>query len=169
MTLFDSLCSNTSSGGADISPCGKYRYSLYRTWNETRPKIGWVMLNPSTADAKQDDPTIRKIIKFSSGWGYGGLTVVNLYAYRSAYPNILDEVTDPVGPENDKAIIHSLENHHRIMAAWGKHTGLRAITVCEYLVRTFARVYCLRKNNDGTPKHPLYIPRDTKPILFAGE
>lgn len=87
---------------AGISECGTYRYWLCREWSPGLDSLVWLMLNPSTADATQDDPTIRRCMGFARRWGYGGITVVNLYAYRATNPRDLLTAADPVGPENDR-------------------------------------------------------------------
>ena len=90
---------------AEIDPTGLYRYSLYRGWETNAPKrIAFVMLNPSRADATNDDPTLCRCISFARSWGYGSLEVVNLFAYRASKPEELKTVTDPVGSENDRYI-----------------------------------------------------------------
>ncbi len=86
------------------SRCSHYRYSLSRTWNESLQRIVFIGLNPSTADAQHDDPTVRRCIGFARRWGYGGLTLVNLFAYRTTEPAELKEVDDPVGLDNDRWI-----------------------------------------------------------------
>src|SRR5262245_38555366 len=89
---------------AVFSPCRKYRYSLTRIWDAERPNVMFVGLNPSTADDQVDDPTVRRCIGFARKWRFGGMIIVNLFAYRSTDPNRLQEILDPVGPENDEHI-----------------------------------------------------------------
>jgi hypothetical protein len=91
---------------AVISPCGRYRYRLDRRWADG-PSIAWIMLNPSTADSNTDDPTIRRIRAFSQAWGFGALTVVNLYAWRATDPRDLWQAPGPVGPENDAYLVEA--------------------------------------------------------------
>ncbi len=86
--------------GAELSPCKAYRYALWRRWSDAPPVL-FVMLNPSTADESQDDPTIRRCISFAKQWGHGGIIVGNLFAFRSPYPNDLQTAADPIGPENN--------------------------------------------------------------------
>lgn len=90
-----------SAHDAVLSTCGRYRYRLTRTWSQNRPPATFIMLNPSTADAHEDDKTIRRCIGYARRWGLGGLVVVNLYGYRSTNPDELWKVEDPVGPDND--------------------------------------------------------------------
>lgn len=150
---------------ATISPCGKYRYALGRSWDQSGPTLGWCLLNPSTADASIDDPTIRRIIAFSRDLGFGGLEVRNLFALRSPDPAALASHPDPIGPDNDKAILELVETCPVIVAAWGKHGSLcgRAEKVCRFLAErgVMGRLKCLGKNRDGSPKHPLYLASKT--------
>ena len=103
---------------AVISPDGKYRYSLTRQWSD-KPLVAWVMLNPSTADDNADDPTIRRCIAFSINWGFGGLKVYNLFAYRSTNKNVLLTVKDPVGPDNDEFIKSACTFGLKLILGWG--------------------------------------------------
>ena len=89
---------------ADISDCGAYRYRLTREWSD-KPLLPFVMLNPSDANAEIDDPTIRRCMGFARAWGYGGIVVGNLYAFRTPYPETLWKAPDPYGPLNDAALI----------------------------------------------------------------
>ena len=91
-----------SRTGADFDPTGVYRYSLWREWDARAPAVAFVMLNPSTADAGKDDPTIRRCASFARSWGYGSLEVVNLFAYRASEPKRLRQTPDPIGPANDR-------------------------------------------------------------------
>ena len=103
---------------AEIDPTGAYRYTLERTWDGGLPCIGWIMLNPSTADATQDDPTIRRCIRFSQSWGYGSLIVVNLFAHRATSPKDLFQAESPVGPNNDRYIRYTWALCGSLIAAW---------------------------------------------------
>ena len=86
---------------AKLSECRKYRYALWRTWDETKPHVMIIGLNPSTADETKDDPTITRCINFAKSWGYGGVCMANLFAYRATEPTVMKGSTDPVGTEND--------------------------------------------------------------------
>jgi hypothetical protein len=164
-----SLFQQTPASAANISGCGRYRYWLTRTWDESRPKVTFVMLNPSTADAEKDDPTIRRCIDFAKRWGCGGLCVVNLFAYRSSKPVALATVEDPVGPGNDDVILNMSRNR-RVIVAWGatgaKYGKRRIPQVLKLL--DGQSVECLKLTDDGHPWHPLYVPADTVPIRFGG-
>jgi hypothetical protein len=148
--------------GAHISSDGFYRYGLWRTW-DYGPWLPFVMLNPSTADANLDDPTIRRCIGFAKREGYGGIRVVNLYAYRSTSPKALLTCADPVGPENDGYLYGTLAaartSRVPVIAAWGANARLdRVARVLNLLPGAVWR--CLGTTKQGAPKHPLYIKSD---------
>lgn len=111
--------------GAEISKDKKYRYSLTRIWRRAGDKVMFIMLNPSTADNEEDDPTIRRCIRYARDWNYGGLVVCNLFAYRSTDPGILRPMGDKmghdfiIGPENDKKIMECSIECDKIIYAWG--------------------------------------------------
>lgn len=150
---------------AVLSEDGVYRYRLDRVWGDPEGfKCAWLMLNPSTADADLDDPTIRKCRGFSERWGFDGLTVVNLYAYRATKPAdlwaALTSGIDIVGPENDAHIEAVLQeqNHWEgeVIAAWGNHG--RPFRIKDVLALPLSGNFsCLGKNNNGSPKHPLMV------------
>lgn len=151
---------------ATISKCQKYRYWLERVWAEDGTGfVNFVMLNPSTADAEQDDPTIRKCIGFAQRWGYMGMHVVNLFALRSTDPRMLYESSDPVGPENDAFLEAGFVSAERTIVAWGKHGELNGRA--EAVLKRFAGKYpiqALKLNGDGSPRHPLYVPYGAVPV-----
>lgn len=152
--------------GAWISDCGKYRYTLTRVWEERLPHVAFVMLNPSTADAEQDDPTIRKCIGFAKRWGYGGLTVLNLYAYRSTDPRQLKKVWDPVGPENH-FLTDVLQGCARVVLAWGANGGERGQRMMKAIAGVHPQVYAFKFTKDGHPEHPLYQPYDRELVRIT--
>jgi hypothetical protein len=139
--------------GAIISPCGKYRYELWRRWDRG-PELVWILLNPSTADAKTDDATIRKCMGFSLRWGYAGIRVVNLFAYRATSPSDLFRAENPIGPKNDKVIRSCSELE--CIAAWGNHGAFlnRASQVLQML---HGKLFCIGITNTGQPTHPARI------------
>lgn len=109
---------------AFLSECGVYRYELTRTWGDG-DRLLWIMLNPSTADADLDDPTIRRVIGFSRGFGYSGAIVANLFALRSTDPKALRTHPDPVGPANNAMLAQLARRSPFAVCAWGAHGGLR--------------------------------------------
>ncbi|AFY78083.1 hypothetical protein Ple7327_2820 [Pleurocapsa sp. PCC 7327] len=152
---------------AIFDPTGVYRYLLWREWDENAPQIGFIMLNPSTADAKRDDPTIRKCIYLASSWGYGSLAVANLFAYRTAKPKLLRQVVDPIGWENDNYLLKLSHQTQKIIFAWGNHgSWLNRSQAVISLFGDRDKIYCLGKNCTGEPSHPLYLKKETLPILY---
>lgn len=150
---------------AIISPCGKYRYSLVRQWDKSKPHLPFVMLNPSTADATEDDPTIRRCVSFAKREGAGGIVVVNLYALRSTDPKRLREVEDPVGPFNSRVIYDAAttaaEAGMPIICAWGVNDITQAAGGALAEARAAgASIMCLGKTKHGHPRHPLYLKSD---------
>jgi hypothetical protein len=126
------------------------------------------MLNPSTADATQDDPTIRRCIGFARAWGYGALEVVNLFACRATDPERLRRVPDPVGPENDRHILRAVRRASETVVAWGNrgvHLG-RHDAVLRLLRRRRVAVHCLGRTQAGHPRHPLYLRTDAPLMPF---
>jgi hypothetical protein len=129
-------------------------------------KVIFILLNPSTADATNDDPTIERCIDFAKTWGYGSLEVVNLFAYRATSPSELLHCDDPVGTENDMYILKAAEGASKIILGWGNDCSFstRDEEVLKLLKRY--KMDCLIKNNTGKPRHPLYISKKAKPIPF---
>lgn len=155
---------------AKFSDCGLYRYSLGREWDTIKPKVCWVMLNPSIADADIDDPTIRRCIGYSRAWGYGGLWVVNIFAIKATNPAELYKVVDPVGPFNNATILEHVDKSTLVVCAWGNHgaylergTQVRAMFERAGL-RAGLRVSCLTMTKAGQPGHPLYLSNHLEPM-----
>lgn len=142
---------------AYISEDGQYRYWLSRGWDCDLPTVCFVMLNPSTADAEFDDPTIRRCIGFAKLWGYGRLEVRNLFAYRATDPGQLRRVDDPVGPYGDVYLAGAAASS-LVVAAWGCHGELFGRHRAARKLLGNTKLYCLGKTKDGHPKHPLYLP-----------
>lgn len=153
---------------AEISPCGQYRYTLDRPRLDGFPDAGravFCMLNPSTADATVDDPTIRRCRGFAERWGCNGITVVNLYALRSTEPRALWEHPDPVGPENDFRLGRIARQCGDVVCAWGAAAREdRVRQVVEIFRNARARLFCLGTTKDGHPRHPLYV-RGDQPLV----
>lgn len=157
---------------AVLSPCGKYRYRLDREFGFTgEGRISFVMLNPSTADATKDDPTIRRCMGYAKAWGAARLTVVNLFAYRSTDPNALYGMSkqEAIGPENDQHILEVCQQSKLVVCAWGNHGTLhnRAKDVL-WLIGTVQTPMALKINGKSKqPAHPLYLKGDAKPVTMA--
>lgn len=153
-----------SESTAIISSCGTYRYRLTRRWDD-RPMLGWIMVNPSSADDDADDPTIRRCKGFAAAWGFGGIVVCNLYALRSTDPSALRTHPDPVGPDNDEHLVASTEA--LTVAAWGVHgAGERSTRVRVLFDQAGRPLYHLGLTRSGQPRHPLYLPRAIAPQIW---
>ena len=136
---------------AVISECGRYRYCLRRRWGDESYAL-FIGLNPSTADAVDDDPTIRRCGNFAADWGYGGL------------PAAMKAAPEPVGPENDAWLARLGADAGIRVAAWGvdgSHLGRDAAALA-----LIPDLRCLGLTKDGFPRHPLRLRRDTPPVAF---
>ena len=155
---------------ARLSDCGTYRYTLSRIWEPGLGNCLFVMLNPSTADALADDPTIRRCVGFARAWGYGSLSVVNLFALRATDPKALYRHADPVGPDNDAVIAAAARVADVVVAAWGAHGTHRdrGDAVARLIAEVAGRaVHRLSLTGDGQPGHPLYLKADLRPVLYS--
>lgn len=147
---------------AVLSPDGVYRYQLVRRWGSGL-LLPWIMLNPSTADEMTDDPTIRRCIGFSKRFGYAGIRIGNLYAFRSSDPKTLWQQADPVGPDNNihlRRILREAEdNKIPIVVAWGANAKQERVD--EVLaMRGSNNFRCLSVTGNGHPGHPLYLSKN---------
>jgi hypothetical protein len=148
---------------AILSSCRKWRYSLSRIWDESKNTVLFIGLNPSTVDETKDDNTIRRCMRFSKDWGYGGMIMANLFAYRARFPVDMLKANDPIGPENDFYLNKLCSESNLIIAAWG---GLK---ITKKRIRSISfpkNLYCLGVTKNGFPRHPLYMKADSQPILF---
>ena len=148
------------NGAAVISRDGLYRYALRRVWDTAKPTVLFIGLNPSAADHRVDDPTLRRCIRFAMAWGFGQVTVANLFAFRTPSPRALRHARDPIGPRNDAWLLRLIGDAEEVVVAWGNHGS--------YLARDRAalamleRPKCLGVSRRGSPKHPLYLRATTK-------
>lgn len=156
---------------AFLSACGLFRYRLSRVWDDALPLLVFVMLNPSTADALIDDHTVRKCIGFAKRLGYGGILIVNLFAYRATDPADLRAAGWQVGPDNDGHIIDAVTGPGRaVVCAWGAEArGLARVVDVLDLVATWADSppLALKLTADGVPRHPLMLPYACSPLRFS--
>jgi hypothetical protein len=156
--------------GAVISACGRYRYVLTRRLGAGRRAAAFVMLNPSTAYAARDDPTIRRCLGFARQWACGRLVVLNLFAWRTADPADLKRAADPVGPENRvwfNRILGRL-SETVVICAWGVHGGHhdQDRVVYGWLRRVGVAPFALGVTKAGHPRHPLYVPYSAELVPF---
>lgn len=149
--------------GAFFSDCRKYRYALWRIWDESKPLVMFIGLNPSTANETETDNTITRIKGIVKNWGYGGFYMTNLFAYVSTDPNklLLPEATDSL---NDHCLGIVSSKCEKIVFAWGafKQAGLRSKEV----IAMFPNAYALKLTKDGSPWHPLYVKSNITPVHF---
>ena len=145
--------------GATLSPCGTWRFQLWRRWDD-RPPAAFIMLNPSTADASADDPTIRRCIGFARRWDCGGIVVANLFAFRATDPDALASAADPIGPHNDAFIVEAARRGEVVVCAWGAHAEARGRDRAVANVLAGRDLRCLGTTKDGHPRHPLYVRGD---------
>ena len=159
--------------GAYISECGRFRYALERHFMDllgapSRGTVCFVMLNPSTADAFVDDPTIRRCVGFARTWGFGSLVVVNLYAFRATKPDDLAKAGYPIGPENDQVIGQAVTESQLVVAAWGASAEPGRVTDVRALIKARGKtVHHLGLTKSGAPRHPLYVRADREPEALA--
>ena len=161
----------TEESGAHFSPCGKYRYRLWRQWDKTKRSLVFIGLNPSTADAVQNDPTVERLERRARTMGAGGLTVCNIFAFRATDPKDMKKAEDPVGPLNNDEIAGSVVDSFMTLCGWGAHGSYRErgkdVLVMLRLMKPPLDLRCLGVTKDGQPKHPLYIGYDVNPKRFA--
>lgn len=155
---------------ATISDCGLYRYGLHRWWdNGDGRRLIFVMLNPSTANAYDDDPTIRRCMGFARSLGFSGIGVFNLYAYRATKPADLWLADEPTGGQRNDDLLREvghMAKHQLVLAAWGANAKPDRVAQ----VRAFPGwnyVQCLGRTKSGAPRHPLYLPAITVPQPFG--
>lgn len=153
---------------AVISDCGKYRYLLRRVWDQVKPRALFIMLNPSTADAKLDDPTIRSCVRLASGLGYGSIEVVNIFGWRATDPDELPKQADPIGPMNERIVAAAIIRCDVVICAWGANAmAARKSIFLSALIGSYRpAAYCLGTTKSGAPKHPLYVKSGTTLQVF---
>ena len=165
---------NTARGGAVLSDCGRYRYSLERGISSALPNALFIGVNPSTADGLQDDPTIRKMMGFCRAHGWGRMEVVNLFAYRCTDIRHLAWASEPVGPENDETIFQAMQFAQVVIPCWGArgklpghlHYRIQEIHHQLGLLGPRTEVKCLGYTQSGDPRHPLMLAYSTPLVPY---
>jgi hypothetical protein len=163
----------TRASGAIFSHCLRYRFELWRNWGTGR-KLAFIGLNPSTADETRNDPTVTRCINFAKRDGFAGMVMLNIFGLRSTDPAlILSPSFEPVGQGNDAAILKWLKRHSDVLAVacWGSHrsVAVREADVVALAVKAKNALHCFGVNQDGSPKHPLYLRGDTMIRPFPSE
>jgi hypothetical protein len=155
------------AGSAIFDATGRYRYLLRRRWERSGPRAAFILLNPSTADATNDDPTIRRCAGFAQSWGFASMEIVNIFAFRATDPGALRAAVDPVGPENDRHVLMSCRRAHLRIAGWGNHGRLHARSEAVLtLLRKAGGAVCLGVTKQGQPRHPLYLRKDARTSAY---
>jgi len=152
---------------AIFSPCRRYRYALWRNWDNKLPTICFIGLNPSKADEQRNDPTINRCIRFAKRLGFGGMSMTNLFALCTSDPNELRHAKHPIGENNDSWIETLCFDADISVAAWGNLGELHNRS--KLVSQLIPNLYCLEINKNGSPSHPLYLPRKNslKPFTFG--
>jgi hypothetical protein len=184
MTTTEQLGLFGGQGSARLSNCGRYRYQLRRRWSDDGDEICWVMLNPSTADESEDDPTIRRCISFSKRWGYGRLVVVNLFAWRATSPEDVKRelkackassgIARVLGPKNRAHRLEAMNGSAVVVAAWGASlkpwSTMRARMISYEVANGECHpLQCLGTTKDGSPRHPLYVAGTTELVPWRAK
>jgi hypothetical protein len=156
----------TEIKGADFSEDGWYRYSLWRVWDESKPLVMFIGLNPSKASHDVDDPTIRRVRTISKNLGYGGFYMCNCFSYISTNPDMLQAETLEAIMRNAEIIKRVANSCKDIIFAWGNFDIVRKRGVDKKLTEAFPNAMALFINKNGSPKHPLYCKSDIKPVIF---
>lgn len=168
------LAQDTRSA-AGFSADRRHRSWLERRWDEKPFGAGdhaaFIGMNPSTADETADDPTVQGCMARARAWGYGACVMLNAFAYRATDKSRLLETPDPIGPDNDAAILRFAASAGVVVAAWGQPPRPlrgRGAEIAAMLARAGIALHCFAVNADGSPKHPLYVRRDAALIPFPG-
>jgi len=150
-----------TTSGAIFSECRTWRYSLWRIWPLLSDRrLVFIGLNPSTADEVDNDPTIRRCIGFAWRHGYGGVVMLNLFAFRATRPRDMKRAIDPVGPHNDCIIKLYIDKRHDIVAAWGQNGSYKNRD--KAVMEMIPELFCLGLTKEDRPRHPLYLKNDTR-------
>lgn len=145
---------------ARYSDCEKYRYTLTRTWDANKKRVAFIGLNPSTATELKNDPTVTRIINYAKKWNFGSATILNLFAFRATFPDDLKKCSEPIGPENDKWILHELKNADKIVACWGNHG--KFMNRSQEVLKFLKNFYHFGLTKMEEPRHVLYLRRDAE-------
>lgn len=159
---------------AGLCSSGIYRWWLYQCWADEGPLIIWIMMNPSTADHKKNDPTIQKVMRYSKRWGYAAALVLNIYAYRTSKPeNLPQQEQDRIGKSNDWWIETMLRFAKRkrvpVVCAWGVKHQNRGDQVRRMAADLKVHLQCLEIALSGEPKHPRFLSEDLRPRQFKSK
>lgn len=148
-----------------LSSCETFRYCLWREWGGDSGYVVFVGLNPSTADAVKDDPTIRRCIGFANRWGFSAMCMINLFAFRATKPGDLRKAPDPVGSANNEFLRELSKGANLVVSCWGNYGSL--FERHQNVTRLLGATSCLGVTSQGQPKHPLYVPYETDLMTYS--
>ncbi len=158
---------------AHYSDDEKYRYTVGRAWTECLDgymdysnTVNFILLNPSTATEIMDDATIRRCVSYAKIWGYGGLIITNIFSYRETNPLLMKVFFDPIGEDNNEQLWLRAHTCGMAVAGWGSHGAFQNRSKIVKNLLKDVNLYCLGRNNDGQPKHPLYLKKNLLPIMY---
>jgi hypothetical protein len=170
------IASQLITADAQFSPCGLYRWTLHRAWDPARPRLLFIGLNPSRADAERDDPTLRRLTGFAQAWGFGCLEVVNLFGRCSASPAVLRRCSDPIGPDNDHWLRQGLARLQPqagdvLWLGWGnggvwRQRDQQVLALLATKLPADLTLWAIGLTASGQPRHPLYAPAAAQPLLL---
>jgi len=149
---------------AHLSKCRRYRYALWRSWQLDKPIVMFIGLNPSTADENANDPTLTRCISYAKSWGFGGIIMTNLFAYRATDPKDMKQARDPIGKRNNYWLKRLAKESELVVAAWGNHGQF--LQRSKAIKKMISGLYYLKLNQCGEPAHPLYQKLDLKPRKY---
>ena len=151
---------------AKISEDKRYRYKLTRVWDKSKKRICFVGLNPSKADETENDPTVWKLVRYADSWGYGGMTVVNLFAIRTPRRRQMMREEEPIGPKNDAVLEHVAvsKEYDKVIAVWGDDGRYKNRN--SEVKKLFSELWVLKVSKSGEPRHPRFLPGDLTPKLW---
>ena len=169
-----SIIKGDTESGAIFSECEQYRYALWRCWNKdngivpVKYMVSFIGLNPSTATHEVSDPTVTRCINYAKAWGYSGMHMLNLFAFRATDPKDMKAVDEPVGEDNNEMLIKHARDSGIVIASWGNHGGYRnrCSVVADLMRVNGVDLHCLAIAKTGQPKHPLYLKKDLTPIDY---
>lgn len=149
---------------ACLSPCRLYRYALWRTWDESKKKVMFIGLNPSTADETVDDRTVGRCISYATQWGYGGIIMTNLFAFRASKPTEMMRAENPIGEMNDYYLKRLAVDAALIVGMWGNSGTF--LNRSEEVVAMFLNLHCIRVTSGGQPHHTRGLPDGLKAVPY---
>ena len=162
----ESLSKKYIDYGVHLADGGKYRYKLRRKWDDNKPMVMFIMLNPSVANHLQDDPTVRRCVNFAKSWGYGGLFIGNLFPFVATNPKDLEIAQNPHGLNNRDYIKEMMEQSDIVIIAWGNSKIADQSEKIFEGIDLKGKLHYLELSKTGSPKHPLYLKKDTQPKKY---